>query len=124
EPSHGEKLSVEDWKDILTACLRKARVVPGPWIGMEKGPQSHLRGEYPSSIIMSPNMLLACPSATRFVGRAKNTCCVKPRAPSSPQKCTIAKSTLSSRRRPAAAMMRFALNVSTSTAHFRPLSEA
>lgn len=25
----GEKLSVEDWKDMFTASLRKARVVPG-----------------------------------------------------------------------------------------------
>jgi hypothetical protein len=26
---YGQKLSAEDWKDILTASLRKARVVPG-----------------------------------------------------------------------------------------------
>lgn len=26
---YGEKLSPEDWKDVLTAGLRKARVVPG-----------------------------------------------------------------------------------------------
>lgn len=26
---YGQKLSAEDWKDVLTASLRKARVVPG-----------------------------------------------------------------------------------------------
>jgi NinB protein len=26
---HGEKLNAEDWKDVLSASLRKARVVPG-----------------------------------------------------------------------------------------------
>jgi NinB protein len=26
---YGEKLSAEDWKDVLTASLRRARVVPG-----------------------------------------------------------------------------------------------
>jgi hypothetical protein len=26
---HGEKLSPEDWKDVMTASLRKARLVPG-----------------------------------------------------------------------------------------------
>src|SRR5207249_10050256 len=53
--------------------------------------QHHRAGEWRSthreclsSIIMLPNMSLACPSATRFVGRAKNTCCVKPSAASSP----------------------------------------
>ena len=26
---YGQKLSAEDWKDVMTASLRKARVVPG-----------------------------------------------------------------------------------------------
>jgi hypothetical protein len=26
---YGEKLSAEDWKDVFTASLRKAKVVPG-----------------------------------------------------------------------------------------------
>lgn len=26
---HGQKLSADDWKDVFTAALRRARVVPG-----------------------------------------------------------------------------------------------
>jgi asparagine synthase (glutamine-hydrolysing) len=47
------------------------------------------------------------PIRHKIRGTRENTCCVKPCAALSPQKCTIATSTLSSRRRPAAAMMRF-----------------
>lgn len=30
---HGQKLSAEDWKDVFSACLRRARIVPGLDVG-------------------------------------------------------------------------------------------